>query len=544
MYQIYCDDYMLYDYRVESLKLVNPVLELEVNRAGKLTFTILHDHPYYGFVQRMKPIIKVYRNGVLLFRGRVLDSEYGFRNEKQVVCEGDLAFFNDSVLRPYSFTGSVEEYFRMLIDNHNSQVDEIHRFIVGNVTVTDTNDYIVRSDTETKKTWKLMEEKLLNNLGGYIRIRHEADGNYVDYLEDFTVLSNQTVSFGKNLLDMKRSSKGEDIVTALIPYGAKVKEETEAVEGETTEEKPEKRLTIESVNNGVDYVFNQEAVDEYGWIWATETWDDVTEPQNLLNKANARIGVLGVVEESIELTAADLAKSGSDINSFNVGVYVHVTTNPHGIDDNILVRKLSLNILKPAENKMTLGVSYDSFTEVTNNQNKNQDLILENMNRVETSINDAMPILEKNLETLVQNTSEGILMSVSEQYVMKGEVDDAVVEAIGTQVKQTKDEFSLEFTKFTTDLEALQNGTDAEFEEIKKYIRFIDGKILLGEVGNELELQIAHDRISFLQNNAEVAYFSDNKLFVTDGEYTHSLILGNFAFVPRDNGNLSFKKIT
>ena len=86
--------------------------------------------------------------------------------------------------------------------------------------------------------------------------------------------------------------------------------------------------------------------------------------------------------------------------------------------------------------------------------------------------------------------------------------------------------------------------TDANFEEIRKYIRFVEGKILLGEVGNELELQIANNRISFLQSNAEVAYFSNNKLYVTDGEYTNSLRLGQFAFLPRENGNLSFKKLT
>ena len=84
---------------------------------------------------------------------------------------------------------------------------------------------------------------------------------------------------------------------------------------------------------------------------------------------------------------------------------------------------------------------------------------------------------------------------------------------------------------------------DAEFEEIRKYIRFVDGMILLGEVGNELELQISNDRISFLQDGAEVAYFSNRKLYVTDTQILHSLQLGNFAFMPRDNGNLSFKKI-
>ena len=70
-----------------------------------------------------------------------------------------------------------------------------------------------------------------------------------------------------------------------------------------------------------------------------------------------------------------------------------------------------------------------------------------------------------------------------------------------------KDSFTIEFTSFRANIDSIVSNTDAEFEEIRKYIRFTDGKILLGEIGNELELQIANDRISFLQDGAErVAY--------------------------------------
>ena len=86
-------------------------------------------------------------------------------------------------------------------------------------------------------------------------------------------------------------------------------------------------------------------------------------------------------------------------------------------------------------------------------------------------------------------------------------------------------------------------GVWLSWETDRKYIRFEDGKILLGEVGNELELQIANDRINFLQDGAEVAYFTNRKLYVTDAQFLHSLQLGSFAFMPRANGNLSFKKV-
>ena len=120
---------------------------------------------------------------------------------------------------------------------------------------------------------------------------------------------------------------------------------------------------------------------------------------------------------------------------------------------------------------------------------------------------------------------------------------DRIVSEVSSKLEQTAEGFEMQFTQFNADLEDVVNGTDAEFELIRKYIRFVDGSILLGELGNELELQISNDRISFLQDNVEVAYFSNNKLYVTDGHFIHSLQLGEFAFMPRANGNLSFKKI-
>lgn len=97
--------------------------------------------------------------------------------------------------------------------------------------------------------------------------------------------------------------------------------------------------------------------------------------------------------------------------------------------------------------------------------------------------------------------------------------------------------------KQTERLNIVAAGADAKFQEISKYIRFIDGNIILGEEGNELTLKIENDRIAFLESGAEVAYFSNRKLYVLDGEFLNSLTLGNFAFLPRANGNLSFKKV-
>lgn len=357
MYRVYCDGMLLYHSKLENLVLFNPSIELEVNKTGSFTFTIPSNHPYYGLIHKMKSTITVYQDDYLLFRGRVLDDEIGWHNEKAITCEGEMAFFIDSIMRPYDFSGSIPEYLAVLLDSHNSQVDAEKRFVLGNVTVTDANDYIVRSNIDYTDTWSEMQDKLLNLLGGYLQIRHEGDVHYLDYLQDFTLLAPQKIEFGKNLLDLKRIRKGADIATAVIPLGAKLKD----AEGKDTDE----RLTIEKVNAGLDFIVDEDAKAQYGLIVKTVIFDDVTDANNLLTKGKAYLAGLVKLPETIELTAADMATLGQDITSFHIGTKVQVESKPHGIDQLFTVSKLSIKLLDPASNHLTLGGVLDTFTAST-----------------------------------------------------------------------------------------------------------------------------------------------------------------------------------
>lgn len=369
MYQVYCDSYLIYDTRVESLKLVNPKLDLELNKTGSFTFTIYPAHPHYARMRKLKSIIRVYSNDSLIFRGRILNDDQGFRNEKTVTCEGELAFLLDTIQRPYDFQGSPKELFAQLIQAHNEQVEEAKRFIVGDVTVIDPNDYIHRSDSLYGTTWSNLNGKLIDTLGGYLWVRHEAEGSYIDYLADFDALSTQEITFGKNLLDLSNITKGEGIATAIIPLGAK-------------EEEGEARVTIASVNNGLDYVYDAEAVERYGWIFKVVEWNDVTLPENLLTKAKAYLAESVNLSVSIELDAIDLSAANADISTFRLGTYIKVSTAPHALDALLLVRKLSINLDAPSKNKLTLGTNYSTFSEQVYSVEKTQTEVATQVNAI------------------------------------------------------------------------------------------------------------------------------------------------------------------
>lgn len=160
-----------------------------------------------------------------------------------------------------------------------------------------------------------------------------------------------------------------------------------------------------------------------------------------------------------------------------------------------------------------------------------------------SGIVDSIDLLSRNMSTTISNNSDEILHSVSENYYLKGETD-SLIESVSTELTQTKDSFEFRFNQFSQEIDSVKDGTDAQFQEFSKYIRFEDGNIILGESGNELTLKIQNDRISFLESGVEVAYFTNRKLYITDGEFLNALQLGRFAFIPRTNGNLSFNRIS
>lgn len=534
MYTVKCDGALLYDPRVEELKIFNPKVSLEVNKTGGFDFLIYPSHPMYSAIKRLKSKIEVYHDDYLLFRGRVLNDELGFYNEKNIICEGDLAFFNDSIIRPYDYNGSVSGFLELIINEHNLQVETSKQFVLGNVTVTDPNDYITRSSIKSDKSWKVINDKLIDKLGGFIMVRRSNEINYIDYFEDSPYQSLQEIKLGENLLDLTKRIKGQNIITALIPYGAKLKD----AEGKDIDE----RLDIKSVNNDIDYVFNQDAVDLYGWIFDTNTWNDVTIASNLLTKANEELAKRINIDVSIELSAIDLSMMDKTIDEFRFFEYVKVNSPKHLLNDYMLVSKLDIHLLNPKNNKLTVGLDYTTFTEKQIKTEKTIEEMNSEASKKETSINNTISEVSTTLQSNIEQTEELIRREVTENYTAKSDFE-TYQSQVSTKFDQTSEDFLFQFTELTQQISNLDDDTKAQFNELIKYIRFESGNIILGEVGNEITLKIQNDRIAFLQNNLEVAYLSNNTLYITDTRVLNSIRIGNFAFIPRSNGNLSFKKV-
>ncbi|WP_319471800.1 phage tail spike protein [uncultured Trichococcus sp.] len=528
VYTVYCDNELLFDPRIDELAIFEKKIALEVNKTGSFDFKIYPSHPMYDRIKRVKSSIEVYQDAYLVFRGRVLDDVQDFNNAKDVICEGDLAFLNDGIVRPYSYSGSVSGFLSYVLDEYNAQVEVAKRFILGNVTVTDPNDYITRSSITASSAWDVVNDKLIKLLGGYIRIRRSGGINYLDYLEDSTMQSLQEIKLGENLLDLNKEIKGQDIVTALIPYGAKL--------GNDTDE----RLTIAAVNGGIDYVFNQEAVDAYGWIFATKTWDDVTVGDNLLTKAAAELASRINLSVSLDVSAIDLSMTNGQIDELRFFEYVKINSPAHQLNEFMLIQKLTIDMENPQNNKLTLGTNYATFSESQLNTEKAIENVSNNVSETNTKVQNYVTEQVTTLNSNIEQSAGAIRTEVAETYTSKSELNE-YKESVSTQFTQTSNDFTFTFSELRQFIDNVDGDQQTQFEEIRKFIQFLDGDIILGEVGNPLKLKIENDRIAFILNGVEGAYWANGNFYITDVRVLTSIRIGNYAFIPRSNGNLSFK---
>lgn len=407
MYKVLCDNALMYDPRIEELALINPVVELEENKAGSFSFKMPPDHPLYSSVKRRKSVIQVYQDDDLIFSGMCIEVDTDFYKQKDVYCEGELAYLNDSVQRPKRYQGvSVRGLLETYIANHNAQVEEEKRFTVGMVTVTDNNDYIY-CYTNMNSTMQELKEDLVDDLGGYFRIRHKDGVKYIDYLADSMNTDSQVIRLGENLIDFKSNIDSSEIATAIIPLGNLLEEEV--VEGLQT------RLTIEAVNDGKDYVYSPDAVENFGWIYATVTWDGVTTAAALKSKGQKYLSDIQFENMVIEAKAIDLHLVDPKAERFKISDQIRVVSKPHGLDRYFRLTKQTINICNPENDAITLGkderLSLSAKTAAVNEEIKKA---IENIKPASQILNQAV----ENATQLIANAMGGYVVKKNDELLI------------------------------------------------------------------------------------------------------------------------------
>lgn len=541
IFRVFVDGQLFYHPQLSQLAITKAQVKEDAENIDSLSLSAPFSHPYLSLVRPMASTIVCKKGDRIVFEGRALDDGSDLYNTHTWVCESCLAYLKDTIQPPYDYHGTLKELLEYFVSEHNKNVETKKKFTVGNVTVTDDNDYVHYSSSDFSVTLDAIRSKLLKTHGGYLSVRYTESGKFLDYLADFSEYSVQTVEFGRNLLNVALSMDHAERVTALIPLGAKIK----TIDEMGNEVETDERVGISAVNDSKNYICDDDAVKEVGWIWATEVWEDVTLPANLLRKAQARLPELSKGVVSMELTIVDESDTGADIGDIHARQYVDCLSPPHGIDGRYLCVSKTTDYLNPANNIVTIGASGVRLTSSSVRQEQNISALEDELLGATSEINGNISSLAMNLHECyseITKTSEQIGMTVREEYITRSDL--AAIQAnFETSITQNSTEIRMDFTQEVSELRGTVANNQMLLEE---YIRFKGALIELGKVGNAFTAELSNVELAFKENGQKIAYISNQILVITNAEIRNKLSLGNenrgwFDFIPRANGNLSIK---
>lgn len=549
MYQLKYKDYILYDPRLVENNLIirDPSVKLAVGKAGSMDFVVNADHPYLSNLRRMSGLVELLDVDSPIYRGRITRDTKDFYGAHKIETEGIMATLNDSLIPPFNFpedfendadyiaaseSGNVVDFFfRWILAQHNAQVSEEQQIKPGNVTVTDPNNYITRSSESYETAMATILDKLSeSSIGGYLLIRYEADGNYLDYYAELPLTNVQKVEFSENLIDLSSETDGTKIYTAILPEGKDGLDLSSISDGDLTDDLVKSGLTI----------YSKSGVAAYGRITRYIKWDDVTVASNLQSKAKAALADNGLsMPETITCKAVDLGWQDT-VQHFRVGRMTMLASTPHGYNTAYPLMELSPDILNPGNTQITMGATQRTYTgsqidAARNVGNRIESARKELTDRVDVSASQVTQATQQQITDLQQNVNS-IVLSALENYVETGDFN-SYKEEVSTKLSVLTDQLSVDITKVTERIDNVNGDLQAKYDSITKAFRFTSDGLIIGESGNEILLRLDNDVLQFVRNNTPELQITADGVEAMRIKIS-ILVIGNVIWAADENGDV------
>lgn len=157
------------------------------------------------------------------------------------------------------------------------------------------------------------------------------------------------------------------------------------------------------------------------------------------------------------------------------------------------------------------------------------------------ALSEGMNIISSNVDSQIENAQDHILQTVDSSYATKDSLNE-YKSSVKTQFGVYDGKISANISKLNSVESGLSNLKETA-DNVNSYMSFDTDGLTLGKSDSDFKTTITNEKLSFLQNGNEVAYFANNQMYVTDGNFANSMTIGKFVFVPRANGSLDFKKV-
>lgn len=402
----------------EGIVIQSPYINgLKVSENSKVTqktigipdfrFAINIQNPGWNRIKPLRTLIRVKNvtTGKEEFAGRILKPTQIMTVRGlatiQYESEGFLAYLQDSNQRHGEYRNiTPRQFLQVIIDNHNRQVEPHKRIALGEVNVTNTTDNVYRY-LGYEKTFPTIQDKLVDRLGGYLKLREESDGFYLDYLANVGEFKNEPIRLGRNLKEMRREVDPTNVITRLLPLGARIEsDDPEAIDTSQA------RVTIESMNGGNDYIDDRYLIAEFGIIEGEIVFDDVNTPSILKTRGEQFIASQKAAKLSYQITPVDLSSLDQSLESFEVDNYYPIVNQLFDINETLQVIRKIIYVSKVNDIELVIGEQYRTLTQYQVEANKRSKQVVELQNTVDgqgktiTAIRNEVVNVEGNLDNL------------------------------------------------------------------------------------------------------------------------------------------------
>lgn len=345
---------VLEPYDQDTYPVVSATLDEAVNAAMTLTFTIPSSHPNLADIKAAETtggiLVEAYRDGTQIFNGRVykrtVDKMTGMHT---FICESMFSRLNDSIVKPYHFAGTPAAYFQALFDNASMGS------YVGTVTVTDPNNYIVRSNEEPSVLWDEIADKCIgSNLGGFIEC--DANGSQFSWLATPSASGTQKIRVAHNLLSCEDDFDVSERFTGVYVYGAEL--------GTENEYGQKQYLDFNGVDissslpSGFTQLYNSSViwkdslVSQFGMIYKLAHFENVTTQSALISRAVSMLNNQSNITE-LRISAIDMSDIDGETDAITAGQTVEIVA-PDGTIS-AMCTQISRDLLDPASTTFAFG---------------------------------------------------------------------------------------------------------------------------------------------------------------------------------------------
>lgn len=354
-------------YSPRGNKIVHGEIKQAVNSIHELEFSIPLDHTMYQKMVQFKSIIEVVnlRDNEVEFVGRVLTmanemSTNGF--VQKVVCEDFLSYLHDSAqwFQKLPNKGS-EDYFKIIFDSANVQIEEFKRITPRNITVQSRSDRPFRY-IGYDSSWDTVRERIINNIGGYLTLREFNTRLYVDWTKDIGITKESPIKLGQNIKSASREVDFDGLATIIVPIGADLQSQNQGQEEDQSPDVTRAQLDIRSVNDGKMYLADEELIKEFGFIRKSVIWTEIDNPSILLARGKQYLRNQKIALAKWTISAVERYLIDSRYSKFRIGNKHKIINAPLSGIETLQILEKKIDILNPQSVDLTIGSQSQSLS--------------------------------------------------------------------------------------------------------------------------------------------------------------------------------------